>query len=102
MKREHIETLENALGNPQLNQDYWKSLLDKEGSDRAFRGNLYGDRFVRLLTLKAMLVPRFLPVFLAWLANSKEWGKTLWYFVKITGINVTRNSEIYRGFSQTF
>jgi hypothetical protein len=73
VKQEHIITLENALGNPQLNKDYWKSILDKEGASEAFIENVYGDRYVRLLTLKAILIPQFLPDFLAWLANSKEW-----------------------------
>ena len=73
VKQEHIITLENALGNPQLNKDYWKSILDKEGASEAFIENVYGDRYVRLLTLKAILIPQFLPNFLAWLANSKEW-----------------------------
>ncbi|NET30025.1 hypothetical protein [Okeania sp. SIO1I7] len=73
VRREHIETLENALGNSQLNDKYWESILDKEGASQAFRENLYGDRYVRLLTLKAMLIPQFLPYFLDWLAESKEW-----------------------------
>ena len=72
VKQENIQTLENALVNPQLNEKYWKSLLDKEGASQAFKDNFYGDRYVRLLTLQAMLVPKFLPNFLAWLANSKE------------------------------
>ena len=72
VKRKHIETLENALTNPQLDEKYWTSILDKEGALQAIREKVYGDRSVRLLTLKAMLVPKFLPDFLAWLANSKE------------------------------
>ncbi|MDY7008301.1 MAG: hypothetical protein SWX82_31340 [Cyanobacteriota bacterium] len=73
VKHEHIETLDNALGNPQLDENYWKSILDKEGASQAFSENIYGDRYVRLLTLKAMLIPQFLPYFLDWLAESKEW-----------------------------
>jgi hypothetical protein len=73
VKRGHIENLENALENSQLDENYWKSVLDKEGASQALRENIYGDRYVRLLTLTAMLVPQFLPIFLAWLADSKEW-----------------------------
>ena len=73
VKRGHIENLENALGNSQLDENYWKSVLDKEGAYQALRENIYGDRYVRLLTLTAMLVPQFLPIFLAWLSDSKEW-----------------------------
>jgi hypothetical protein len=72
VKRKHIETLENALTNPQLDEKYWTSILDKEGALQAIREKIYGDRSVRLLTLKAMLVPTFLPNFLTWLAKSKE------------------------------
>ncbi|MDT9342234.1 hypothetical protein VV11_023610 [Trichodesmium erythraeum 21-75] len=73
VKRGHIESLENALGNQGLDKNYWKSVLDKEGASQAVTENIYGDRYVRLLTLTAMLVPQFLPIFLAWLAHSKEW-----------------------------
>ena len=73
VKRGHIENLENALENSQLDENYWKSVLDKEGASQALRENIYGDRYVRLLTLQAMLVPLFLPDFLAWLSDSKEW-----------------------------
>ena len=73
VKRGHLENLENALGNPRLDENYWKSVLDKEGAFQAVRETIYGDRYVRLLTLRAMLVPQFLPIFLAWLADSKEW-----------------------------
>ena len=72
VKQEHIGSLENALVTSQLNKNYWKPILDKEGASQAFKENVYGDRYVRLLTLKAILVPEFLPNFLAWLANSKE------------------------------
>ncbi|MBS9770660.1 MAG: hypothetical protein J7F05_09315 [Trichodesmium erythraeum GBRTRLIN201] len=72
VKRGHIESLENALGNQGLDKNYWKSVLDKEGASQAVTENIYGDRYVRLLTLKAMLVPQFLPEFLAWLAHSQE------------------------------
>ena len=73
VKRGHLENLENALRNPRLDESYWKSVLDKEGASQAVRENIYGDRYVRLLTLTAMLVPQFLPIFLAWLVDSKEW-----------------------------
>ncbi|NEO54805.1 MAG: hypothetical protein F6K54_17990 [Okeania sp. SIO3B5] len=73
VRQEHITSLENALGNPQLDENYWKSILDQEGASLAVIENIYGDRYVRLLTLKAMLVPQFLPIFLEWLADSKEW-----------------------------
>ena len=72
VKRGHIQTLENALGNSEFDDNYWESILNKEGADQAFKENFYGDRYVRLLTLKAMLVPSFLPKFLAWLADSKK------------------------------
>ena len=73
VKRGHIESLENALENQELDKNYWKSVLNKEGASQAVTEKIYGDRYVRLLTLTAMLVPQFLPIFLAWLSDSKEW-----------------------------
>jgi hypothetical protein len=65
-----LEVLENACGNPQITEAFWTKLFDKQGAGKAIKESIYGSRNVRLLTLKAILIPRFLPTLLAWLKNS--------------------------------
>ncbi|MGC9503158.1 hypothetical protein [Baaleninema sp.] len=72
VKRVHIETLENACSNPQVDEKYWNTLLNNQGASQALKEGMYDSRNVRLLTLNAMFVPKFLPDFLAWLHNSKK------------------------------
>ncbi|NJN61149.1 MAG: hypothetical protein HC795_06110 [Coleofasciculaceae cyanobacterium RL_1_1] len=70
VKPGNLEVLENACGNPQITEAFWAKLFDKQGAGKAIAEAIYGSRNVRLLTLKAILIPRFLPTLLAWLKNS--------------------------------
>ena len=72
---EHIQTLENALGNLQLDDNYWISILHKTAASQGVIENIENPRYVRFLTLKAMLVPAFLPSFMKLLTHSKEWER---------------------------
>jgi hypothetical protein len=72
VKAASLEVLENAWTNPQITEEVWKTLCDKQGATKALKDGIYGSRNVRLLTLKAILMPRFLPTFLAWLKNSNQ------------------------------
>jgi hypothetical protein len=70
VKPGNLEVLENACGNPQITEAFWTKLFDKQGAGKAIKESIYGSRNVRLLTLEAILIPRFLPTLLAWLKNS--------------------------------
>jgi hypothetical protein len=72
---EHIQTLENTLGNSQLDDNYWISILDRTAVSQGVKENIENPRYVRFLTLKAMLVPTFLPDFMKLLTHSKEWER---------------------------
>lgn len=67
VKPEQIEVIENALANPQINSSYWESLFKGRGTDKALKQGIYSADMVRLLTLKAILLPETLPEFLLWI-----------------------------------
>jgi hypothetical protein len=72
LKTDHVEVLENALKTPEIDEKYWTKVLDKQGASQARSGGLYSERNIRLLTLKAIVVPKSLPDFLLWLNQSKD------------------------------
>ena len=69
VKPEQVETIENALGNPQIDDAYWESIFKGRGADKALKQGIYSADMVRLLTLKAMLLPETLPEFLVWISK---------------------------------
>lgn len=69
VKPEQVETIENALSNPQINDAYWESIFKGRGADKALKQGIYSADMVRLLTLKAMLLPETLPEFLVWISK---------------------------------
>ncbi|MGC9528769.1 MAG: hypothetical protein ACP5D7_24840, partial [Limnospira sp.] len=72
VKPEHINSLEVALANPQINDDFWNKLLDGQGASKAYKDKIYSEPMVRLLTLKALLIPKFLPNFLIWMQTAPK------------------------------
>jgi hypothetical protein len=76
VKWEYLTTLNDALDDSIENQpndnESLKLLCDKLGAKGALDKNSYSERIIKLLTLKAMLMPDFLPPFLKWLAQSKK------------------------------
>lgn len=79
VKPEQLETIENALGNPQIDDSYWESTFKGRGADKALKQGIYSADMVRLLTLKAMLIPDTLPEFLSWIdkEGKQQEGKTV-------------------------
>ena len=72
LKSEQLETIENALTNSQIDDSYWETIFKGRGADKALKQSIYTPDMVRLLTLRAMVVPDTLPEFLAWMGKSKK------------------------------
>ncbi len=72
IKEEHIISLENALKNPEIDQNYWKFLFEEQGAKDAIFKDIYTPQNVRLLTLKAIVIPEFLTDFLSWIQQKKD------------------------------
>ncbi|ULB47091.1 hypothetical protein H4N54_07075 [Limnospira fusiformis KN01] len=69
---EYINSLEIALFHPQMDAQSWNKLLDSRGASKAYQDKIYSEPMVRLLTLKALLIPKFLPDFLIWIQTAPK------------------------------
>ncbi|MDJ0617946.1 MAG: hypothetical protein QNJ63_14580 [Calothrix sp. MO_192.B10] len=67
VRREAVQTITEALQNKQISKEYWHSWFNGQGADTAISQKIYTPQMVRLITLRAMVIPETLPEFLAWL-----------------------------------
>ncbi|MFO7142739.1 hypothetical protein B9T16_14335 [Arthrospira sp. PCC 8006] len=72
IKPEHINNLEIALFYPQMDDKSWHQILDGRGASKAYQDKIYSEPMVMLLTLKAILIPKFLPDFLMWMQTAPK------------------------------
>lgn len=77
VKPEHLKTIEDALGNPAIDDKYWRSMFDSQGASTAIKESSYSPQLVRLLTLRAIVIPETLPQFFDWL-NKKDSKDQIW------------------------
>ncbi|MEB3147229.1 MAG: hypothetical protein VKL02_13985 [Cylindrospermopsis raciborskii 1523720] len=71
VKPESVETIINGLNNKDVTREYWHSLFNAQGIDRAIKEKIYSPQIVRLMTLRALVIPETLPEFLQWLNIQK-------------------------------
>lgn len=79
LKSDHIFILENALANSQvdtltnnpINNEIWQQSLNGNNTRLALQQNIYTAEMVKLLTLRAIILPDTLPEFLDWLQQGK-------------------------------
>ncbi|TPX29210.1 hypothetical protein [Cylindrospermopsis raciborskii] len=71
VKPESVETIVNGLNNKDVTREYWHSLFNAQGIDRAIKEKIYSPQIVRLMTLRALVIPETLPEFLQWLNIQK-------------------------------
>ncbi|WP_211942130.1 hypothetical protein [Cylindrospermopsis raciborskii] len=71
VKPESVETIINGLNNKDVTREYWHSLFNAQGTDRAIKEKIYSPQIVRLMTLRALVIPETLPEFLQWLNIQK-------------------------------
>ncbi|MDK2408659.1 hypothetical protein QHH11_10220 [Aphanizomenon sp. PH219] len=67
VKPEAVQEIVKGLENKDVTADYWESLFNAQGADKAIKQKIYSSQMVRLITLRAMVIPETLPQFLAWL-----------------------------------
>lgn len=72
VKFEQLQTIETALTNPQIDDNYWKAIFDGKGANQAKSQDIYSPQMVRLLTLQAMVIPETLPEFLVWMSKREK------------------------------
>ncbi|WP_414520839.1 hypothetical protein [Umezakia ovalisporum] len=67
VKPEVVQVITDALKNQQITAKHWHSLFDAQGAKTAIIQKIYSPQIVRLMTLRAMVIPETLPEFLNWL-----------------------------------
>ena len=67
VKPDAVQTIIKALNNEEITSPYWQTLFDGQGAKTAISQKIYSPQMVRLITLRAMVIPETLPEFLTWL-----------------------------------
>jgi hypothetical protein len=67
VKPEAVQEIVKGLENKEIESDYWETLFNAQGADKAIKQKIYSSQMVRLITLRAMVIPETLPQFLEWL-----------------------------------
>ncbi|MBD2139891.1 hypothetical protein H6F39_00455 [Anabaena sp. FACHB-1250] len=71
VKPEAVGVIVAGLENENVTAEDWETLFNKEGAEIAIKQKIYSPQLVRLITLRAIVIPETLPEFLAWL-NMQE------------------------------
>lgn len=71
VKPEHIGAIDTALGS-ELPEQYWQEIFDGEGAAKGLTQAIYSPDMVRLLTLRAIVLPETLFEYLPWMAARKK------------------------------
>ena len=72
LKLDQLCIFEAALGNPQIDDDYWRAIFEGQGTKDALSQGIYSAPMVRLLTLQAIARPTTLPQFLSWMQKREN------------------------------
>ena len=65
IKSEQVEIIETSIN--QVKDSDWEVIFNGQGSSQALKQGIYSPQMVRLLTLRAMVIPQTLPEFLDWM-----------------------------------
>jgi hypothetical protein len=72
VKLEHVQAIAEPLGNIEIPESYWKEIFDGQGANNALKQGIYSPQMVRLLTLRAIVIPETLVDYLAWLEKGSK------------------------------
>jgi len=75
IKKEAVQTIAEALGNEPITSEYWHSIFDSQGARSAFTQKIYSPQMVRLLLLRALVLPETFPDYLDWLQLENNLNK---------------------------
>ena len=66
-----LDSVENGLNESEI-QTFWTTLFNSQGADNAIRQKIYSHPMVRLLTIRAMILPETLTSLLKWLEQISD------------------------------
>lgn len=72
VKLEYVKAIAEPLGNERVTESYWKEIFDGQGATNALKQGIYSPQMVRLLALRAIVIPQTLPEYLVWLGNGSK------------------------------
>ena len=67
IKPEAVEVIVSGLQNSEISAEDWGNLFNREGANIAIKQKVYSPQLIRLITLRALVLPKTLPEFLGWL-----------------------------------
>jgi hypothetical protein len=67
VKPEAVAVIVNGVANKEITPEYWEHLFNSQGANQGIRLKIYSPQMVKLLTLRALVLPKTKPEFLAWL-----------------------------------
>ncbi|NLQ06980.1 hypothetical protein FLX35_02760 [Cylindrospermopsis raciborskii LB2897] len=67
IKPEAVEVIVSGLQNSEISLEDWENLFNREGANIAIKQKVYSPQLIRLITLRALVLPKTLPEFLGWL-----------------------------------
>ena len=72
VKPEAVRVIVEGLEDENVTPEDWEALFNKEGAEIAIKQKIYSPQMVRLITLRAIVIPETLQEFLAWLNIQKS------------------------------
>jgi hypothetical protein len=72
VKPEAVRVIVEGLEDENVTPEDWETLFNKEGAEIAIKQKIYSPQLVRLITLRAIVIPETLQEFLAWFNIQKS------------------------------
>ena len=72
VKPEVVETIVEELKKGEITQQEWETLFNQEGADIAIENKVHTPNFIRLLTLRSLIIPETLTEYQKWLDIRKN------------------------------
>jgi hypothetical protein len=103
IKDEHFTNFADALLNEQISEKNWIKILDGQGAKNALSQGIYTPQMIRLVILRAIIIPSALPEYFKWIqvkdkkSSEKEVANTFEKVIsnKIDTLNTDSKSKIY-------
>ena len=70
VKLDQVQAIETAIN--QIQDNDWEAIFNGQGASQALKQGIYSPQMVRLLTLRAMVIPQKLPEFLDWMQKREK------------------------------
>lgn len=73
-KDEWLKNIHKSLLSGHVPTEYWQKLFNSEGADKGLTGDISSPQMARLLTLRAIILPKALPDFWHWFNENKKFN----------------------------